>query len=550
MPPRQRSAPPADRKVPKTLTELLQPDVAYEERDLPLGSMTPTHELVPECSYSHGHDAIEAAGWWGYDLYEFQRDGLVAKLGANVIEQRDGSRVERWAAQETADVISRRNGKSVEIEVLILFGLFMLGEQQIMYTAHRDDTAKAVFDNVRAAIERTPDLRAELARNGFRVANGQRSITLKSGAVCYFRTRTNESARGQGFNRLILDESQHLTETQMAALMPVVSGATNAQINYAGSAGGLEATVLAKVWRSYQKKERGLCYRGWHAENDDDFDDLELVARMNPRLGRGLSYEFVAKEFARMTRAQFGHERVGAATYPRAEGAAWVIPEESWTRAKDEDSQAAPDQTLRYVLEADPELASGTIAVAARRTDGAMHLEVIDHDPGVGWMRARVKQLLDDHGGQLWLDPKGPCGFMLGDLRQDGIPVRLFTASDLTEAFSWLYTAITPARDPRDPKAPLPAPTARHRGDTELTLALAAAEVRSIGDRTTLRRSVSGDVNQGPIVATMLAGYAVVKGEKVKPPPPPSKPAGTLSATHTRQHRRRGETADIATANF
>lgn len=522
--------------------------MSYEERDLPLGDMEPTHELVPECSFTHGPDAVEAAGWWGYDLYDFQRDGLIAKLGANVIELRDGSRVERWAAQETADVISRRNGKSVEIEVLILFGLFVLGEQQIMYTAHRDDTAKSVFDNVRAAIERTPELRAMLARNGFRVANGQRAITLKSGEVCYFRTRTNESARGQGFNRLIFDEAQHLTEAQMAAMMPVVTGAENAQINYAGSAGDLTATVLAKVWRSFEKKERGLCYRGWHGEPEDDFDKLQLIARMNPRLGRGLSYEWVAKEFNRMTRAQFGRERCGVATYPRAEGAAWVIPEDAWTRAADADSKPAPDTRLCYVLEADPELAAGSISVAGRRTDGAMHLECIDHDPGVSWIRARIKQLITDHGGQVWLDPQGPLGFMLGDLRQDGVPVRLINAMDITEAYSWLYTAIVPTKDPRDPQAPLPPPTARHMGDGEVTMALAAAEVRKIKDRTTLRRAVSGEVNQGPLVSIMLAGYAVVKGEKTTPLPPPSKPAGPARQERSRPHRRRGD--DLATASF
>lgn len=510
------------------LTELIAAGAEWDERDLPLGRMEPTHELVPECLFSHGQEAVNLAQVCGYDLYQFQREGLIAKLGVNAVELRDGSIVERWAAQETADVISRRNGKSVEIEVLILFGLFFLDEMQIMYTAHRDDTAKAVFDNVRTAIERTPELRKMMPKNGFRVANGQRSITLRSGAVCYFRTRTNESARGQGFNRLILDEAQHLTEIQMAAVMPVVTGAVNAQINYAGSAGDLEATVLAKVWRSFERQERGLCYRGWHADPESDFDDLALIARMNPRLGHGLSYEFVAKEFGRMTRAQFGRERCGAATYPRTEGAGWVIPEEAWTRAKDPSSQIADGELVRVVLEADPELKRGTIAAGARRADRAMHVEVLRHLDGVVWMVEAARQL-HEQGAEVWVDPGGPCAFMIGDLHQAGVPVKQFKTDDVTSAWSWFYTAANPPRDASDPQAPPPPPTVRHRDQQLLTLALAAAETRKVRERLTLRRVATGDVNQGPVIGVMLAGYAAVKGDRVKPPPSPE----VLEQDHT-----------------
>lgn len=497
------------------VSALLDPDAEYEEQDLPIGGQEPTHSLVPECAFSHGTDAVELAEYAGYELMPFQRQGLIDKLGVNFIEQRDGSVVERWAAQETADVISRRNGKSYEIEILILTGLFLLGEKKIMYTAHRDDTAKEVFDNVVAAIKRTPKLWGELVDSGPRYANGQRGITLKNGAVCYFRTRTSDTARGQGYDRLILDESQNLTEAEMAALMPLVSGQPNAQLNYAGSAGGLHSSVQAKVWRSFEAKERGLCYRGWHVDVEADFDDLDLVARVNPRLGRGLSYEFVAKEFRRMTRADFGRERCGAATYPREEGASWVIPEAAVLRATDEASAIADDAPLAFVLESDPELEFGTIGVAGRRADGAMHIEVVAHERGVAWMLDEAKRLREQHGGDIWLDPKGPCGFMVGDFRESGVPIKLFDAADLKDAATWLYTGMNPQPDPRDPGAGRPAPAVYHRGGQLMLQAMAVAETRKLLDRWTWRRSVSSQVAQGPLIAPNLAGYAVLLAERV-----------------------------------
>lgn len=545
---------PAPERI-KRLSDLLAEGAEYRERDLPLGSMEPTHLLVPEAEFTHGHDAIELAEICGYDLMDFQREGLIGKLGANMVELRDGSKVERWAAQETADVLSRRNGKSVEIEVLILTALFLLREDKIMYTAHRDDTAKLIFDNVVQAISRVPKLWAEIIDSGPRVANGQRAIQLKTGQVVYFRTRTNDAARGQGYNRLILDEAQDLDEEKMKALMPLVTGADNAQLNYAGSAGDLKATVMAKVWRSYEVKERGLYYRGWHAEPEDDFDDLELIARMNPRLGRGLSYEFVAKEFKRLTRQGFGHERCGVATYPREEGAGWVIPEKAWNKTFDKGSQIGDGNKPRFVLEADPDLEYGTIGMAGRRQDGAMHIEALMHDPGVEWMVAEAKELQAKSGGEIWIDPKGPLEFTLGDLREAGVQVKLFTAGDLLDAWAWISTAANPKPDPRDPGAPTPNPRVLQRGGQRMTQALAAAELRKLRDRYTLRRYVSGAVNQGPIIGPMLAGWAVVKSEKHQPPPPPpvsrmARSNTTRSRPNPRHRSGRGDEPDLATTGF
>lgn len=514
------------------LTDLLAPDKEYSLADLPLGEQEPTHRLVPPAQYSHGHDAIDFAEYCGYDLYEFQKNGLIDDLGCNMVEQRDGSLVERWAAGETEEICSRRNGKSVRLEVIILFALFILREPLIMYTAHRDDTAEKIFKSIVAVLKRTPKLWAEVIPAGPRYTNGQRAIELKTGEIVYFRTRTTDSARGQGFKRLILDEDQNLTDEQMAALMPLVSGEENAQINYAGSAGGLAATVQASLWRDYELQRRSLCYRGWHADADNEFDDLGLVARINPRLGRGLTYEFVAKEFARMTRPDFGRERCGVQTYPRRDGMSWVIPKEAWDRAEDVDSQPAPDTPLHLVLEADPELERGTISVAGRRVDEAMHLEVVQHDPGVVWMIERTKELRDRWGATVWLDPKGPLGFMTGDLDDAEIKYKTFEAGDLVASASWIYTAANPPPNPDDP-GERPPPTVRHRGAPVLTNALAAAQTRKLLDRWTWRRAVATGANQGPVVGCSLAGWAVIKSERAQtgPPPLPRKAGGDRAAT-------------------
>lgn len=539
-------------RLPTKVSDLLAAGAEYEERDLPKGSQEPTHRLVPECIASHGHDAIEFGRYCGIELMPFQAQGLIDDLGYVHVTDDDGNVVERWAAQETEEIISRRNGKTVRFVALILYAMFVLGEGKILYTAHRDDTAKDVFDQFVKAIERTPRLWAEVIDKGPRLTNGQRSVELKTGQVVYFRTRGTDSGRGQGYDRLILDEDQNLTEDEMAALMPLVTGSENAQLNYAGSAGGRHSIVQAKIWRSYEAGERALCYRGWHSDPDADFDDLELVARTNPRLGRGLSYTFIAKERTRMSRPQFGRERCGAPTYPRAEGEGWVIPREAWERTEDPDSRIAKGSALVFAAEADPHLDKATISVAGYRRDGAVHIEVIKHEPGVLWVVAEAGRLTGEHGGVLALDPNGPLGYLLAPLRTAGVPVVTIDAMDLKDSATWIYTAANPSPDPSDP-ATVPPPGVYQRGGMTLTSALAAAETRKLLDRWTWRRSVATEVNQGPLTSATIAGYVLVKKSRQTPPPSPRKvsakdnPRGYRTPPKTTRHRR---AADLSKAGF
>ena len=87
-------------------------------------------------------------------------------------------------------------------------------------------------------------------------------------------------------------------------------------------------------------------------------------------------------------------------------------------------------------------------------------------------------------------------------------------------------------------------------------LALAAAQTRKIRERLTLARTVPEDVNQGPIVGAMLAGWAVVKGERAggRVPPPPSRSSSAASSSpRTRPNprgRRSGPTSDLTTSSF
>jgi hypothetical protein len=218
---------------------------------------------------------------------------------------------------------------------------------------------------------------------------------------------------------------------------------------------------------------------------------------------------------------------MGVAMYPREKGAEWVIPEAAYRRTIDPKSEAVGP--ISMVLEADPDLETGTICVAGRRADGRMHVEVVRHFPdlGVGWMLDDAITLAEEHEATIWLDPKGPLGFMLGDFAERDVDVKEFTAEQVVAAFSWFTVGMDPRQAPdAEADAPLPEPRITHRGPAYLEQSLAASQTRKLMGRLAFQRFV--EVPQGPVIGCCLAGYAVVLGERVedKPPPPPPEVVG------------------------
>lgn len=542
---------PDGRFFPARLSEVLHP--LADLSALPLGDQEPTDRLVPAAQYSHGHDAIALAALAGLDLYDFQKQALIDEMGVNFGVGEDGRTVETWAALETLDLGARRNGKSTKIAAKILFCLFILREPKIMYTAHRDDTANDVFDEVAAAIERVPALLAQVAH--FRRTNGQRAIHLKPdraageqrGPRVEFKTRSEQAQRGRGFVRLIFDEAQEATVTHIAAMMPVVSGEKNSQIDYAANAGKPESIPLAGVWRDYEAGAPSLCVRAWVGSESDDRQDIARIARLNPAIGRHLSWKWVAKEEARIHGAKFLAERFTVNNFAREDDSQWVVPEDAVRAALDEDS--TPVGGLVFVPECDPDLAYGTIVVAGRRADGGIHIEPVEFAAGVGWIPDRWAELVATHHGAAWIDPRMPAAeYLLGEIktRRLDLDPRTFTAEQVAAAHTWFWAAINPQPDPHNPGAGKPPPGVWHRGPERLMAAFANAKTRKLLNRWAWSRM--SPVHVGPLMGGTLAGYAVQLEERRTPPPPP--PRGVGKAGARRPIDRSAMAPNVATVQF
>ena len=94
-----------------------------------LGSQVPTHLVVPPSAVSSaGAEAVELAALAGLFLDPWQELVLQSALS----ERADG----KWAALEVGLVVPRQNGKGSILEARELAGMFLLGEELILHSAH------------------------------------------------------------------------------------------------------------------------------------------------------------------------------------------------------------------------------------------------------------------------------------------------------------------------------------------------------------------------------------------------------------------------------
>lgn len=490
--------------------------------ELLVGSQEPTHRVVAPYEHTYGPQAVALAEMAGLTLDPWQAQMLHDGLGYVDGLDAAGRPAERWSSFEVGVELSRQNGKSVVFEARVLAGLYLLREQLIVYSAHETETAKKAFERIQALIESDGELLAEVKNDGrnkgFRRTNGQLSITLWTGQVVMFRTRTGGGGRGLSGDCVILDEAQDLNDDHVAALMPVLSARPNPQLWYGGSAGTRKSTVQGRLVRraALTPPPPRFTYWRWAMGEHDDPSAPATWARLNPSYGRRLHPDTVAAEYGAMTLEKFGHERLGVGDYPREEGEDWVYARRHWERCEDVDSKISGPVVFSLEVSWNRERAS--ISVAGRRKDGAKHVGTITNAPGTRWSVDELARLTRSHDNLgVVIDPYSPANSLVGPLQDRGVKVHLLKSEDTTKAFGLMYDEVMDVDLELEQGT---RPRLFHTGGTLLTSHLAEATTRDVRGATTWRRAGSKDTTG--IISACWAGYGVdLLDEPTAPTPAP-----------------------------
>jgi hypothetical protein len=474
-----------------------------------VGSQVPTITHVPEYVSSSGPEVCALADRAGLVLDPWQRLVLNDSLG----ERADG----RWAAFESGLIVARQNGKGAIFEARVLGGLFLLNERLIMYSAHEVKTAAEMFLRIESLISNTDQLRRRVKK--VTRSHGEEGIELLTGQRLRFVARSTGSGRGFSGDLNIWDEAQHLSNASVDALMPTMSARPNPQLWYGGSAPDKDIAPCEQIARVRRRaikggtKARRLAYFEWSAtlctdqcgaecDEHDDPEDPAIWAKTNPGLGIRITEEHIETEQASMSARGFARERLSVGRYP-SEGSGWdVISQEAWEATEDVDSKRSG--VVAFAVDVTPDRSAASIAVAGRRPDGLLHVEVVEYRPGTDWVVARLIELIEKWSPcAVALDESGPAGSLVADCDEAGIELTMPKSREAAAACGQLYDAVV-----RPPEAGSEwMSRLRHIPHPKLTAALAGASKRPLGDAWAwARRGTSVDIS--PLVAVTLAGWA------------------------------------------
>jgi phage terminase large subunit-like protein len=235
---------------------------------------------------SYGIDFMEFCESIGFELLPWQKwlAHEICKVDEN----------DRWHFKEVGIIISRQNGKSTFMQLMILWRMFGLGQKLQVHTAHKLTTSSEIFWKIDDVIQSYAGLVEQFAKKY--ETKGSQEIRLKGGQR-YLVRANNSAARGIAApDTIYLDEVREYKDDEIWSSLRYTQMATpNPQALIFSNAGDQHSIVLNRL------RERGLAAAAgaddrigwfeWSAEPGCDIRDRKAWAQANPSLGHTISVE-------------------------------------------------------------------------------------------------------------------------------------------------------------------------------------------------------------------------------------------------------------------
>lgn len=454
--------------------------------DLRRGLQQPTllHEPPAAVDWTLSDIAVD----WARDVADYRLDEWQEMLVRwTFVRRPDGL----WAARDVGAEVPRQNGKNVWLEVVELVSVFLFGDRLLIHSAHRADVSQEHFLAMKERIEGVAELADAMPstpNRGFMSANGKESITMATGARILFKARSKAAGRGPRPRKIIFDEALVLDQGQVGSMAPGTTAQRNAQIIFASSSPHPDSSVLHALRGRALRPDPDdrLFYAAWNNPSTTTVDDRDAWYQANPSLGYGrMTEDSLMANRRLMSEGEFLREHLGVPAEPPGETD--LVP--NWDDLVDPASKIVAAH--QFALDVTPNRGFSSLAVAGRRVDGKLHVEVFDHRPGTGWVLDACQALTAKWKLPVRVQVNSPAAALIEPLREVGVEVVELTSSDHAKGLGQLLDAA--AND-----------DVRHIGGSALSGAVRGAEVRTSGDADVLARRTSR-VDISPLVATVLA---------------------------------------------
>jgi hypothetical protein len=412
----------------------------------------------------------------------------------------------RPAYREVRVTVPRQQGKTGGLLLPVIvhraLGLVDGRPQRILYTAQDRNHAREKWSEQVEIVDRSPLRRLYTTRR----SNGSESVRWRTGSTWGITASGETSGHGFTLDLGVIDEAFAQVDDRLAqAFRPAMLTRPAAQLWVVSTAGTDESVFLRERVEDGRARveagERsGVAYFEWSAPDDADPDDEATWWAAMPSLGTLIELETVRADHAAMDAGEFARAYLNR----WSAGGAPVFSLAQWVACLDPGSGSV--QAPAFGVDVSPDRSHASIAAAAGRADGRVHLELVDRRSGTDWLVARVGELLERHNPVgLVVDPSGPAGSLVTDLtRLPRVPpLVLVTARQYAAACGALFDDVSIGR-------------IAHRGQPALDDAIVAARRRANGDAWSWARPTGG-VDPSPLIAATLARFGWSTAPRLDP---------------------------------
>ena len=470
---------------PSSVLSPSQPDLLGCE--VPRIWTPPLRELTPETSL--GFALIEfAADVLGITLHPWQQ-----WLAIHALELLPNG---TFRFRTVLLLVARQNGKSLFLQILALFFLYVRGVALVIGTAQNLDIAEEVWQGAVDIAQDIPDLAVEIER--VTMVNGKKALELRNGERYKVQAANRRGGRGLSGDLVMLDElREHQNWDAWAAVTKTTMARALAQV-WAASNAGDDSSVVLSYLRTMAHASLGdpdgigaqvdapddvddleddsLGIFEWSAEPGCDLRDRQGQAQANPSLGYTITARAIRSALSTDPEGVFRTEVLCQWVRQLTESA---IPVEVWLSLADPGTPPPSDPV--FAVATAPDRSWSAIGAAWRRPDGMTQVILSDYLPGASWVKPRIDELRARYGCQVLVDTASRG--LLADVVEPSV-------AEQAQAHNALSDAVLAGQ-------------VRHGNEPALNTAVRAARWRPSGDTRILERKGSADIS--PLVAAALA---------------------------------------------
>ena len=392
-----------------------------------------------------------------------------------------------YAADTVVMSIPRQVGKTYDVGALVFADSIINPGTTTVWTAHRFKVARETFNELRGWAKSSL-LAPHIDYDEITTAAGNESIPFRNGSRIVFAARERGAIRGfTKVRRLILDEGQILTEAAMADLAPTMNQAENPQIIIMGTPP--KPSDPGEVFTNIRDSAlggdtEGLLYAEFAADvgapvvvHDPGF--WPQLAKANPSFPSRTGKRAITRLRKLLTDDDDFRREVYGTWDTHA--AAAVFGPGRWEACAGDEVQGLELGSL--ALAADRDLGRFGVVGAALDGDGVVQAKPLFFGPGASDAVEFLVGMGERFGVPVGVDGRGPAAVLIPELEKRGVDVVTLKTTDVLDACSGVFTAVTEG-------------LLRHGDYPELNAAVAGAKKRDVGDRWAWGRKGDDSVAQ------------------------------------------------------